>query len=303
MLDLTDKTEAELLALGLRHWDESGLLLIPGKLYDQIPDGTKLTCISGQTVIKGKDSIDDDTRGGLIAYGVFATDKLTSIVKKVNTDADAPINGANTTRARVNYVTLTDLKSKRGWTQTLVMKFAPEPDLTRTNPHYHSGPRMRLYRLRRIEEIEASAAFVAAQSANARRRTGAKQGIQTKLAKLEAYLKTLRVSVPRLAEERLIRRACESYNSWNADRIDTLVATPQSEPEFLNRLVVNFLRHELSTYDEELERIAGKVGAANGYFELNHLIYAAIKGAYPSLVEECDRQLSWKFGLADQGPR
>jgi hypothetical protein len=84
VLDITDKTEAGLLAMGLSPWDGQGLLLIPSRIYDQVPDGTKLTSISGKTYIKGKDYIDDDTRGGFLAFGVYATDKLTGIVKKIN---------------------------------------------------------------------------------------------------------------------------------------------------------------------------------------------------------------------------
>ena len=62
----------ELLKLGFRHWNkESGLLLIPIDLYDKIPDGTKLTSIDGEEKIKGKDGIDNDTRGGLLAWGLM----------------------------------------------------------------------------------------------------------------------------------------------------------------------------------------------------------------------------------------
>lgn len=38
--------------------------------YRAIPDGTVLTCISGETVVKGRDVIDMDTRGGMLAYGI-----------------------------------------------------------------------------------------------------------------------------------------------------------------------------------------------------------------------------------------
>jgi len=36
---------------------------------ESLPDGTKLTGLDGKEVIKGVDHIDDDTRGGYIAYG------------------------------------------------------------------------------------------------------------------------------------------------------------------------------------------------------------------------------------------
>ena len=71
--DYTKLSRQELLKVGFRQWDDvemKGLLLIPLELYDKIPNGTKLTAISGETKIKGKDSIDTDTRGGLLAWGL-----------------------------------------------------------------------------------------------------------------------------------------------------------------------------------------------------------------------------------------
>jgi hypothetical protein len=39
----------------------------------------------------------------------------------------------------------------RGWTGTLIRRFLPTPDRTKVNPHYRSGPPMRLYDLARVE--------------------------------------------------------------------------------------------------------------------------------------------------------
>jgi len=50
---------------------EDGLLwLVTPKELEALPDGTKLESISGDSVTKGVDSIDKDTRGGLMAYGI-----------------------------------------------------------------------------------------------------------------------------------------------------------------------------------------------------------------------------------------
>lgn len=68
------KFEKQLLDLGLRHWDGNGILLIPATLFPAVPDGTILTSISGngRTKVKGKDNIDQDTRGGgLLAFGIM----------------------------------------------------------------------------------------------------------------------------------------------------------------------------------------------------------------------------------------
>jgi hypothetical protein len=50
-------------------WDENLELFTPEE-FEQLPDGIELTSISGDTKVKGKDTIDMDTRFGHIAYGV-----------------------------------------------------------------------------------------------------------------------------------------------------------------------------------------------------------------------------------------
>ena len=58
---------------GLRRFSEEGdLLLLPKKLLCHIPQGFELTDITGDISIVGKDSVDDDTRAGLLAYGVVS---------------------------------------------------------------------------------------------------------------------------------------------------------------------------------------------------------------------------------------
>jgi Uma2 family endonuclease len=60
----------------MREWnfsdikDEPPLYLLTPEEFEQLPDGIELICISGETVIKGKDHIDDDTRAGRLAYGI-----------------------------------------------------------------------------------------------------------------------------------------------------------------------------------------------------------------------------------------
>ena len=51
---------------------ESGLLLIPLALLDRLPEGLILTSIDGEKYTVGQDEIDDDTRFGLLAYGVVS---------------------------------------------------------------------------------------------------------------------------------------------------------------------------------------------------------------------------------------
>ena len=55
-------------------WSDKGddsLWLLTAEELMQLPDGIVLSSISGGKYVKGKDKIDDDTRGGYLAYGVI----------------------------------------------------------------------------------------------------------------------------------------------------------------------------------------------------------------------------------------
>ena len=43
--------------------------LITPEQFQQLPDGTELTSISGEKKVKGQDKVDQDTRFGYLAFG------------------------------------------------------------------------------------------------------------------------------------------------------------------------------------------------------------------------------------------
>ena len=70
--------------------------------FDSLPDGTELTSISGEKIIKSKDFKDFDTRGGLMGYGFLEKDKPTGMsfsekatlpIIEVSKEAQAIIEG------------------------------------------------------------------------------------------------------------------------------------------------------------------------------------------------------------------
>jgi hypothetical protein len=184
---------------------------------------------------------------------------------------------------------------QRGWTESLIQRFLPEPDDKRENPHYRSGPPMRRYRRERVEAIEQTAEFRAALEKTKKRQQAAARGIETKQDRMDEYLDTITIKVPMLDRDELIRRACEHYNRQQEEReregrhASDLLATPDSADAFLKRIAVNYLRH-CTAYDRELDQIAGKVGRDLAYQELSRMVFAAIAEAYPWLADECRRQ-------------
>jgi len=89
------------------------------------------------------------------------------------------------------------------------------------------------------------------------------------------------------------RDACAHYNALQLARgnYDYDQATPDSDPAFLERIAVNYLRHELSDYEPELAKLFGQVGRADASSVVRKRVYNAIADAYPDLASECSRQL------------
>ena len=58
-------------ALGMRLWNESGLMLMPMEWYDHIPEGFEMLSINEDKVVFEKGKTDNDYRMGMLAYGII----------------------------------------------------------------------------------------------------------------------------------------------------------------------------------------------------------------------------------------
>ena len=66
------------------------------------------------------------------------------------------------------------------------------------------------------------------------------------------------------------------------------------DPVFLDRITVNYIRHELTQYDGALVEVAGQTGIQQAVDAIRARVYEAIADAYPMLADECTRQLERK---------
>jgi hypothetical protein len=79
----------------------------------------------------------------------------------------------------------------------------------------------------------------------------------------------------------LLEKACEHYNYIHGFQ---RTATINDPPEFLSRIARNYLRHELTDYEERLGQLFGKVGTEQAYNRLKNRIHRAISKAYAELT-------------------
>lgn len=194
-------------------------------------------------------------------------------------------------KPKIEYITRTGLRGKRGWTDLLMNRFLPAPDKIADNPYYKSAGQVQLWELEKIYAIEQTAEFKVMMQSAADRKHTANKAIRTKKKRIISYVNSLVIEVPEMPEDKLVNLACDSYNNHKSQLAvergyDFDPATPDSDEQFLNRICTNFLRHQCTRYERELERIFGKVGTQEAYALLKDKVNSAIFNKYPFLINE-----------------
>lgn len=173
------------------------------------------------------------------------------------------------------------------------------------------------YLVQRVHGVEESSAFVEAKHKSAERRESSLRGVQAKRKNLMEWVMALEIAIPDYGMEELITMACEHYNNHQAyvrqrraqkyeewkerhyqewweevgrfmddeedseDESEHLLASSESDPKFLARITTNYLRHQCTSYDDDLKRVFGKVAAEEAHDVLQTRINEAIHAKYP----------------------
>ena len=188
----------------------------------------------------------------------------------------------------------TNLK-ERGWTEAAIRDFLGEPDNTEVNPYYRGGPRILLWTESRVIQAERTKEFCDWKERSADRRELlsklATERAQSSRRELLTHINAIKISIPLMSIDSLDQAAWERYyNHANAiGRWDHSGPSPANR-SFLDRISVNYLRHQETDYEEELEHLFGAVGRVEGYLRVKDKVLAAIARAYPHLRAECRRQ-------------
>lgn len=189
-------------------------------------------------------------------------------------------------------ITYASIKA-RGWTESLINQFCPEPLRYQASPVFRSSVPSRLYALAEIEAIETSPAFQDAKARiEARRRAARSNAANHRLATLARVESLPLPAIPRYPLETLKEKAIAYYAArWAAQGMGK-PATGQEEEEWGARMAVNFLQHAVAPYEELMRATAGHIGAAEARSLLRTRLLHAIAEAYPALAAECTRQIA-----------
>lgn len=186
----------------------------------------------------------------------------------------------------------------RGWTAGMVRQLLGEPDRFRVNPHVRAAPRIRLYRVERVEAAERSEEFRAVSAAAARRSAAARVAARRRRREVLARIAAEPIDVPRLTPHGLAALAAEHRRHRDRrDRRNGQQAYERRGPlpddaALLDRWKVDYLLDRLARYDELLDGLHGGAGRIAAEELLRRRVYAAITEAYPLLAQECQRRLS-----------
>ena len=183
------------------------------------------------------------------------------------------------------YITTSVLK-EHGWTATMIERFLKTPDAYKQNPCYRSAAPMKLYDPARVKRIERTKVFKETLEESAKRKQSAQKAVETKRQKALEYAKTVDITIPVMDFDRLRVLACRHYNNLHYNDLHFMLADPKSsDPDFLGRITVNYLRHECSEYEDYLVDIYGVIGNHSAYMILKQRVNEKIFNTYPELKE------------------
>lgn len=155
---------------------------------------------------------------------------------------------------------------------------------------------MRLYLASRVAEVEQSDEWIAWKVKRDARGQVGKVTADKRRKELFAWLDAQTITVQRV--EQVIQRACDHYNERQKERYWKRgeyefpePVTTECDPDFLDRIAVNFLRHCHTEYDSVLNQLTGKVGKTEACILIKIRVLKEIAKAYPHLRQECQRQI------------
>jgi hypothetical protein len=171
------------------------------------------------------------------------------------------------------YIALSEIK-ERGWTDGLVRKLLGEPDRLAANPHYSAAPKMRLYRISKVEAAESHPDYI--------RRKGhvdAKVAAAKELAEIQRrHANDLHIAkcatVPIRVSGMPIAELREAVMRSNRRIIGN------DDPD---HIAVSYARHFLISYGESID--------AGNPIVLER-VYRTIATIWPELAGECSKQIA-----------
>lgn len=163
------------------------------------------------------------------------------------------------------YVTLADLKSEFMLSPKWIQRLGP-PDTTKTNPHYRSGPPMKLWlRDRVMGFITANPEDYAKRCKEFWNRSkSAKQVADKKRDECARWAESVKIDL--LEFPRNLRAACEEHLDHHYECLSAIRGECMLPPVNIHdRHIMNMLRHAFTNYETLLQECPHLVGFDKAY--------------------------------------
>jgi hypothetical protein len=147
---------------------------------------------------------------------------------------------------------------------------------------------MKLYALERVEAIEATPEYQKAREASRTRQLAARGRALAKKKEAVAAAEALELRIEPEPWQDMQDKAIAHFNGRL--RRSQSPASRKTSTARLDRLTVNYLRHQQTSYEEELKEFKGVVGVGEAYLVVRNRILDLIAETYPQLRTECERQ-------------
>ena len=168
--------------------------------------------------------------------------------------------------------------------------------------------KVRLFALERVREVERDPVFRAertrigqlecalAYDLGVQKEQRAREALQRD-ERGAAAMREVEIDVILMPMDELWMKALRHFDARQAERGNWECGAGElreSDEEFSARIMVNYLRHECTRYDDlRCEATANQEGSKT-HAVIVQRVFAAIAAKYPELAEECERRSKWK---------
>lgn len=180
---------------------------------------------------------------------------------------------------------------ERGWTKGMIGRLLPEPTLAR-NIHCRQHP-IKLWEERVVEEVEKTEEFRDVTEKVKNRRSGGYKAASTRRKALEKEFEVAKqaISIPLIEDTTLRQWVYRSREEYNIEHGLFELYPEDASEETMKRWIVNYIRHNLVSYDYTLYMNKGRVGINECYADYKNTILMKIAEVYPQYADECRRQM------------
>ncbi len=106
------------------------------------------------------------------------------------------------------------------------------------------------------------------------------------------YFENVPIKVEVIPHKELTRLAKKDYEKFQHERENWQADTYGADNKFIDRIKVNYIRHNLTDYDFLVEQASILEGSQEAIILIKKRVYSEIAKAYPALKKECENQLA-----------